>query len=161
MSNRDAGDELSRYARVVLDRTRSSAGAAVYAHADGSLGFLARDDDVAVTRTQRHTVSFSVACRRCRVIVTTCTTREGARVRTPCACDEERGARTSFRGTLAARRPSLDAETFAARVYAELTRDETFVLYGVVRAFVREYWRAIDGEPDPRLWARFFRSERR
>jgi len=161
MPNLGTGDELSQFARDVLGRTRSSAGVAVYAHADGSLGFLARDDDVGVTRTLRHTVSFAVECRRCRVTVATCTTSEGMRVHTPCACNEDRALRLDVLRSMPMRRPFVDAETFAASVHAELTRDEPFVLYGMVRAFVRGYWSSVRGEPDPRVWARFFRSASR
>jgi hypothetical protein len=149
--------DLSRFANRVLVRSRTATGVAVYRHADGSLGFVARQGDVAVTRTLRHTVSYSLRCRTCGVTVATCTTREGARVRTPCACAPEVERRDAADSSARAfEKPCVDLDAFAASVHAEVTRDEPFVLFGMVRGFVRAWWPLMGSRPDPQLWAKFF-----
>jgi hypothetical protein len=152
--------DLSRFADRVLIRTRSGTGVAVYKHADGSLGFLSRPEDVAVTRTVNRRVSFTVRCRTCGVAVATCTTAEGIRVSTPCRCGDEREWRDAAeRGALVFRLPDIDLDTFSALLLAEVSREEPFVLFGMVRGFVKRYWPVMGAQPDARLWARFFRRE--
>jgi hypothetical protein len=150
--------DLGRFAGRVLFRTRSGTGVAVYEHPDGTWGFLWRPEDVGVTRTVRRTLSFLVRCPSCGVPVATCTTARGGRVSTPCLCADEREWRDAAeRGCLVVDRPETDLDTFAARVLAEIARDEPFVLFGMVRGFVARYWQMIGRRPDARLWARFYR----
>ena len=158
VSPKRADVDLGRFAERVLFRTRSGTGVAVYEHADGSLSFLPRSEDVAVTRTVRKTVSFIRRCASCGVAVTTCTTAEGTRVSTPCLCSDEREWRAAAeRGPRPFASPETDVDTFAAEVVEVLTRDEPFVLYGMVRGFVKRYWPMMGRDPEPRLWARFYR----
>ena len=150
--------DLGRFAERVLFRTRSGTGVAVYQHADGAWSFVLRPEDVAVTRTVRRTVSFIRRCGRCGITVTTCTTAEGVRVSTPCRCSDEREwLAAAERGRLAFEPPATDVDTFAAEVVEVLSRDEPFVLFGMVRGFVKRYWPMIGSDPEPRIWARFYR----
>lgn len=149
---------LGRFAERVLFRTRSGTGVAVYEHADGSMSFVPRPEDVAVTRTVRRTLSFIRRCGACGVSVTTCTTIGGARVSTPCLCSEEREWRAAVeRGRAPFASPETDVDTFAAEVVEVLTRDDSFVLFGSVRGFVKRYWPMMGRAPEPKLWARFYR----
>lgn len=151
--------DLCRFAERVLLRTRSGTGVAVYRHADGTAGFLCRSGDVAVTRTVRRTVSFKARCPRCGVTVASCTTAEFDRVATPCRCDEELDWRDAAEhGAEVFDAPDIDVDSFAARVLEVLTRDEPFVLYGMVRGFLTAYWPLMGSHPDAKAWARFYRT---
>jgi hypothetical protein len=151
--------DLSRVADRVLLRTRSGTGVAAYKHGDGTWGFVWRPGDVAVTRTVRRAVSFAMRCRACGVTVATCTTAEGDRVSTPCLCDDDCEWRDAAeRGVGLFRWPDTDLDSFAARVLEELTRDEPFVLFGMVRGFVKRFWPMMGSGPDAHLWARFYRG---
>lgn len=149
--------ELSRFADRVLLRTRSGTGVAVYRHDDGSLGFIARPEDIAVTRTLARTVSFRMRCQTCGILVTTCTTADGEMVSTPCYCDDERDWRGVLeRGRRSLTTPATDLDSFASRVHEILTREEPFVLFSFVRAFLRSYWSMMGRDPDALAWARFY-----
>ena len=149
--------ELSRFADRVLLKTRSGTGVAVYRHADGSWGFLPREDDVAVSHTEPGRVSFTISCSKCRTRFTVCTTVDNRRVATPCACTVElevTAPLTSLDRVFDL--PETDLDFFTASVREEVARLGGFGLHGMIRGFLQFYWPTMGRRPNPVVWARFY-----
>jgi hypothetical protein len=153
---------LERFAARVLMRTRSGTGVAVYHHADGSWGYIARSTDDCVTRTTPRNVSFRVRCRGCGLTPAVCTTLQRDRCATPClCCDAAEQSLVVERLPVLFAWPEIHIDTFAGRVFEEVSKHESFALQGMVRGFVQYYWPMMGRSPDPLLWANFYISHGR